>query len=47
MDKEHAFLKGYTERLIEKGRCLSDIGLWNGKMGDSNLFASSCKNYTR
>lgn len=32
MDKGHAFLKGYTKRLIEKGRC-PDIGLWNGKMG--------------
>lgn len=35
MDKEHAFLKGYTGRLIEKGKCLPDIGLWNGKMGIS------------
>ncbi|ERI88317.1 hypothetical protein HMPREF1981_00701 [Bacteroides pyogenes F0041] len=33
MDKEYVFLKGYTKRLIEKGKCLSDIGLWNGKMG--------------
>lgn len=33
MDKEYKLLKGYTESLIEKGRCLSDIGLWNGKMG--------------
>lgn len=33
MVQEYNFLKGYTERLIVKGQCLSDIGLWNGKMG--------------
>ncbi len=33
MDKEYAFLKGYTERLIEKGKCLPPVGLWDGKMG--------------
>lgn len=33
MNKEYTLLKGYTERLIEKGKCLSDIGIWNGKMG--------------
>lgn len=33
MEEKYIFLKGYTERLIEKGKCFSDIGLWNGKMG--------------
>jgi len=33
MDEKYIFLKGYTERLIEKGKCFPDIGLWNGKMG--------------
>lgn len=33
MDKEYTFLKGYTERLIEKGRYFPDMGLWDGKMG--------------
>lgn len=33
MEEKNIFLKGYTERLIEKGKCFSDIGLWNGKMG--------------
>lgn len=32
-EKIHIFLKGYTERLIEKGKCLPGIGLWDGKMG--------------
>lgn len=33
MDKEYAFLKDYTEKLIEKGKCFPNIGLWDGKMG--------------
>lgn len=33
MEKELVFLKDNTARLIEKGRCIPDIGLWNGKMG--------------
>lgn len=33
MDWQYAFLKDYTERLIEKGKSFTDIGLWNGKMG--------------
>lgn len=33
MNEKYIFLRGYTERLIEKGKCFPDIGLWNGKMG--------------
>lgn len=33
MEEKYIFLKGYTDRLIEKGKYLSDIGLWNGIMG--------------
>lgn len=31
--KQYAWFKTYTDRLIEKGKCFSSIGLWNGKMG--------------
>lgn len=31
--EEYTFLKCYTERLIEKGKCLPNIGLWDGKTG--------------
>lgn len=33
MDKTHTFLKPYIDRLVEKGRRLPNIGLWDGKMG--------------
>lgn len=33
MNEKYIFLKRYTERLIEKGKCLPGIGLWAGKMG--------------
>ena len=33
MYKEYNFLKDYNARLIEKGKCFPNIGLWNGKMG--------------
>lgn len=33
MDKTHAFLKPYTDRLIETGKCFPNIGLWDGKTG--------------
>lgn len=33
MGKEYILLKNYTTRLVEKGTCLPDIGLWSGKMG--------------
>ncbi|SMO70842.1 Lanthionine synthetase C-like protein [Saccharicrinis carchari] len=33
MEEQYMFLNEYTDRLIEKGKCCSDIGLWNGKMG--------------
>ena len=33
MEEQYLFLKNYTDRLIEKGKCFPDIGLWNGKMG--------------
>lgn len=33
MEKQRGFLKNYTDRLIEKGKCFPNIGLWDGKMG--------------
>jgi len=33
MDEQYTIFKDYTNRLIEKGKCLSNIGLWDGKMG--------------
>ena len=33
MEKQRKFLKNYTDRLIEKGKCFPNIGLWDGKMG--------------
>ena len=33
MEKQRGFLKDYTDRLIEKGKCFPNIGLWDGKMG--------------
>lgn len=35
MEGQYDFLKGYTDRLIEKAKCFQDIGLSNGKMGIS------------
>ena len=33
MDEKYTFLKRHTDTLIEKGKCLPNIGLWDGKMG--------------
>lgn len=33
MNHSYSFLKITTNQLIERGKCLFDIGLWNGKMG--------------
>ena len=33
MDKDFGFLDEYTDRLIEKGKITTEIGLWDGKMG--------------
>ena len=33
MEKQREFLKNYTDRLIEKGKCFPNIGLWTVKWG--------------
>lgn len=33
MEEQLIFIEGYTNRLVERGKCLQTIGLWNGKMG--------------